>query len=111
MPTYENDNQPTDGDMSYEGIYMRAGESGDVTFLFKPSKTGKAVLKVYTSDDILLGEFDVIVSEIQEDITGINSITNQKKTTTDKYYNLNGQQVMHLEKGVFITNGRKIVKK
>ncbi len=111
VPTYENDNQPTDGDMSYEGIYMRAGESGDVTFLFKPSKTGNAVLKIYTSDDILLGEFDVIVSEIQEDITGINSITNQKKTTTDKYYNLNGQQVMHPEKGVFITNGRKIVKK
>ena len=47
--------------MSYEGIYMRAGESGDVAFLFKPSKTGKAVLKVYTSDDILLGEFDAKV--------------------------------------------------
>jgi len=74
--------------------------------------TFKAFLtsRIEKKDDILLGEFDVIVSEIQEDITGINSITNQKKTTTDKYYNLNGQQVMHPEKGVFITNGRKIVK-
>lgn len=75
--------------------------------------TFKAFLtsRIEKKDDILLGEFDVIVSEIQEDITGINSITDQPKTTTDKYYNLNGQQVMHPEKGVFITNGRKIVKK
>lgn len=47
---------------------------------------------------------------IEDDLTGIQDIRTESATTEGIYYDLQGRRVTHPTKGIFITNGRKIVK-
>ncbi len=45
------------------------------------------------------------------EITGIEAIENQQQTQNGQVYNLNGQHVMQPQKGIYIQNGKKFIKK
>ena len=41
--------------------------------------------------------------------TGINEMTISQPTSDDKIYTLSGQQVSHMQRGIYIINGKKVV--
>ena len=45
------------------------------------------------------------------EITGIEAIENQQQTQNGQVYNLNGQRIMQPQKGIYIQNGKKFIKK
>ena len=111
VPTYENDSAPTESDATKEGAFLPAGQDADVTFLFSPTKTGKATLRILMSDGTELHRFEVTVEEVpDDDPTGISNPQMESQTGIVKYYNLNGQQLSSPKKGIHIVNGKKFVK-
>ena len=52
-----------------------------------------------------------LLSEEGETPTGIQTIADSQQSTTDRqYFNLNGQRVIQPGKGLYIVNGRKVIK-
>ena len=51
---------------------------------------------------------DILLSFDGEEATGIDEIINEQKDD-DKFYNLNGQEVVQPTKGLYIVNGKKVV--
>jgi hypothetical protein len=52
---------------------------------------------------------DFLLSIDDDEATGIKAV---KNTNTDgEYYDLKGQRVTHPSKGVYIHNGRKVIKR
>ena len=69
----------------------------------------KAYLPILTSYLAGSREFGFIFDD--EDVTGIESISNTSEATkaNREYYNLNGQRVANPSKGVYIVNGKKVI--
>lgn len=68
-------------------------------------KAGKAFLRLpyyFNSRELIL--FDA-------DATGIREAKNANNNSSDNYYNLNGQRVSTPQKGLYIVNGKKVIKK
>ena len=73
--------------------------------MVKPKKLGKVVYNVVTEDEIFITNFNADVAQS----TGISNMANDGQAASDKYYNLNGQEVEHPSKDVYIHQGRKVI--
>lgn len=67
---------------------------------------GKAFLKVASSSGAR--SMDVVFAD---DVTGISQIENGELKKEDSVYNLSGQRVSQIKKGLYIVNGRKVINK
>ena len=47
---------------------------------------------------------------LEDDPTSIQTIDNRQRTTDDAIFNLAGQRIQKLQKGINIVNGKKILK-
>ena len=66
------------------------------------NEEGKAVVKDFKPEDV---DFDIVISLA----VGINEVQAEGQQGT--VYNLNGQRVQKAQKGLYIENGKKVVKK
>ena len=74
------------------------------------TKPRLSVKKVYEYDlpTVAGGEYRVY---LKGEMTGVGAtLTNSETENSDKSYDLKGQQVSHQHKGIYITNGNKIIK-
>lgn len=69
--------------------------------------TGKAYLETEESIKPITGARIAIVFD--DDVTGINSV-NRETINNNEYYNLAGQRVAQPAKGLYIVNGKKVIK-
>ena len=97
---------------TYYGMKKATAADDPIVFAtFNPSTvaipTSKAYLKVYTPDGAreLTCTFDE-----ESGTTGVESV-HSSQCTVHSYYNLNGQRVAQPTKGLYITNGKKVVVK
>lgn len=54
---------------------------------------------------------EFLLSIDDDEATGIDALKNTKTDADGDYYNLSGQRVERPSKGVYIHNGRKIIKR
>ena len=104
-PTYGSDTKPTTDDQGVQGVFLPAGQQTKLTCMVKPQKLGKVVYNVVTEDELFVTYFNAEVVQS----TGISNMANDGQAASDKYYNLNGQEVEHPSKGVYIHQGRKVI--
>ena len=92
------------------GAYVLGNKNGNVGF-YKWTGTGLAAGKVYLLPASNAREFigfndDAATTTISEVLR-----VNGEEFTTDPIYNLNGQRVAQPAKGMYIMNGKKVIKK
>lgn len=68
--------------------------------------TNRAYLPVLTSEIPTTARLTIVF----EDATGIASLVNSEEVKSEKVYNLNGQRVTTPKRGLYIVNGKKIIK-
>ena len=96
-----------------DGCNIISGTSGLIgTILFDAEKyTGKAEDAVITIKKFAVALPDATQINYPEDITtGIDFITNTRNFENGAIYNLKGQRVEKAGKGLYIVNGKKVVK-
>ena len=72
-------------------------------------KPNRAYFETTTSAGAKVAEFSLSFEE-DNNTTGITAISNDNVTQTDVVYDLQGRRVTHPSHGVYIVNGRKVVK-
>ena len=72
-------------------------------------KPNRAYFETTTSAGAKVAEFSLSFEE-DNNTTGITVISNDNVTQTDVVYDLQGRRVIHPSHGVYIVNGRKVVK-
>lgn len=85
----------------------------DNQFWYSTGKTNvKAFRAWFELDAVLNQEIDLsrISMNFEDESTGIRTVGNSQ-LTTDRYYNLSGQRVENLKKGLYIKNNKKVVVK
>ena len=94
-------------DKSGKVVYEKAINAGNIVALNIDISTyakGHYTITVENSLESFTGEFDTIV-------TGIVEVRNKKIEVRDGIYNLQGQSISYLQKGLNIVNGRKVMVK
>jgi hypothetical protein len=108
-PFADNVLKGTADDIEAAGKYILAQPAGEpVCFYLAESgiiKAGKAYLEVPEGTDVKAFYF----SFGDEDPTGISTIDNAQLTIDSKIYNLAGQRVSKMQKGINIVNGKKVL--
>ena len=108
-PIADNVLKGTADDIEAAGKYILAQPAGEpVCFYLAESgiiKAGKAYLEVPEGTDVKAFYF----SFGDEDPTGISTIDNAQLTIDSKIYNLAGQRVSKMQKGINIVNGKKVL--
>lgn len=96
------------------GAYLRANSLEPVKFTFTPDKVGNYLfeLRNVADPDMVLYYF---MLAFPAQVTGIETIKSQEPGDgslgeTGKYYNLAGQQISNPQRGLYIVNGKKVVK-
>ena len=88
-------------------VYEKAINAGNIVALnidISAYPKGRYSITVENSDESFTGEFDTI-------ITGIVEVRSKKIEPRDGIYNLQGQRIRSLQRGLNIINGRKVVVK
>ncbi len=85
-------------ELSLEGIDMAAKLEGKDRLMVQCNKEGGAA---FNFTDIIL---------VKKDGTAISAVKAQKAAAADEYFNLAGQRVAQPTKGLYIVNGKKIIK-
>ena len=103
--------KPTDarGVELYAGSIDAANKIGDS---FKPTTQDTHTWDIETAGDIVVYNTSgchIYSISVTENVTGIKSIATDGLNST--IFNMNGQRVMKAQKGLFIINGKKVVKK
>ena len=91
-------------DESGKVVYEKAVNAGNIVGLnvdISAYEKGRYTVTVENSNEAFTGQFDA-------QITGIKTITNNKVETRPSIYNLHGQRLSSLQKGLNIVNGQKI---
>ena len=102
-----NDLEVSNGSDNLNGKYVLANKTQGVGF-YKWGGTTIPAGKVYLNASASSApEFLGFGSET----TGISAVQNAQSTMSNEVYNLNGQRVAQPTKGLYITNGRKVVVK
>ena len=102
-----NDLEVSNGSDNLNGKYVLANKTQGVGF-YKWGGTTIPAGKVYLNASAASApEFLGFGSEA----TGISAVQNAQSTMSNEVYNLNGQRVAQPTKGLYITNGRKVVVK
>ena len=94
-------------DKSGKVVYEKAINAGNIVALnidISANPKGHYTITVENSLESFTGEFDTIV-------TGIVEVRNKKIEVRDVIYNLQGQRISYLQKGLNIVNGRKVMVK
>ena len=97
IPYYDNGDV---GETMACGAYIRAGQEGEVTFSFRPRRSGKVRLELLTTWDQKLGEFELKIQEAT-DVRGVRSVECGVRKV----------ESILLPKGVYIRNGKKYIGK
>lgn len=118
-PATTNLLKPTTGsdiynDSKYQYVYAKKND-GDYGFYkvgssLSPAK-GKAYLETETSAAGTSSARMSISFEDDSETTGISQIENGRLNTENSIYNLNGQRVAKPSRGLYIVNGKKVIKK
>ena len=85
-------------------VYEKSINAGNIVGLDIDISTyakGRYTLTVENSNELFTGEFDALE-------TGIKEISNNKEVKENYIYNLQGQRLNSLQKGINIVNGRKV---
>lgn len=93
----------------YAGSIDAANKIGDS---FKPTTQDTHTWDIETAGDIVVYNTSgchIYSISVTENLTGIKSIATDGLNST--IFNMNGQRVMNAQKGLFIINGKKVVKK
>lgn len=103
-----NELKGSDGDVTGGAdIYALAKKSGSVGFYPVGSEVtipaGKAYLKCTAPSPVKGFTF------VFDDATGINTVANGQLTVDNEIYNLSGQRINKMQKGINIVNGKKIL--
>ncbi len=85
-------------ELSLEGIDMAAKLEGKDRLMVQCNKEGGAA---FNFTDIIL---------VKKDGTAISAVKAQKSAAADEYFNLAGQRIAQPTKGLYIVNGKKIIK-
>ena len=88
-------------------VYEKAINAGNIVALnidISAYPKGRYSITVENSHESFTGEFDTIV-------TGIVEVRSKKTELRDGIYNLQGQRISSLQKGLNIVNGRKVIVK
>jgi len=85
-------------ELSLEGIDMAAKLEGFDRLMIQCDKNGGAA---FNFTDIIL---------VKKDGTAISAVKAQKSAAADEYFNLAGQRIAQPTKGLYIVNGKKIIK-
>jgi hypothetical protein len=97
---------PTDPDESGKAVYQKAINAGNIVGLnidISAYAKGRYTVTVENSLETFTGEFEV-------QTTGIEEVSyNNKVKTNNTIFNLQGQRINSLQKGLNIVNGRKVV--
>jgi hypothetical protein len=91
-------------DVSGKVVYEKAVNAGNIVGLnidISAYEKGHYTVNVENSRESFTGQFDA-------QTTGIKAITNNKKEIRTDIYNLQGQRLSSLQKGLNIVNGQKI---
>ena len=91
-------------DESGKVVYEKAVNAGNIVGLnidISAYEKGRYTIIVENSDESFTGQFDA-------QTTGIEAIINNKVETKHSIYNLQGQRLSSLQKGLNIVNGQKI---
>ncbi len=90
-------------------LTLGKNKSGKVGFFIYKGKDKIPCYRAYISVNKVSEARDFLLSIDDDEATGIKAV---KNTNTDgEYYDLKGQRVTHPSKGVYIHNGRKIIKR
>lgn len=75
--------------------------------------TGSRIIKTATTPTKTLGTYNDKVCSIiiEPNPTAIRTIDNGQQTTDDRIYNLSGQRLQRMQKGINIVGGKKILRK
>ena len=103
-----NELKGSDGDVTGGAdIYALAKKSGSVGFYPVGSEVtipaGKAYLKCTAPSPVKGFTF------VFDDATGLNTVANGQLTVDNEIYNLSGQRINKMQKGINIVNGKKIL--
>jgi hypothetical protein len=85
-------------------VYEKSINAGNIVGLDIDISTyakGRYTVTVENSNELFTGEFDALE-------TGIKEISNNKEVKENYIYNLQGQRLNSLQKGINIVNGRKV---
>ena len=85
-------------------VYEKSINAGNIVGLDIDISTyakGRYTVTVENSNELFTGEFDALE-------TGIKEISNNKEAKENYIYNLQGQRLNSLQKGINIVNGRKV---
>ena len=90
-------------------LTLGKNKSGKVGFFIYKGKDKIPCYRAYISVNKVSEARDFLLSIDDDEATGIKAV---KNTNTDgEYYDLKGQRVTHPSKGVYIHNGRKVIKR
>jgi len=97
----------TDADTPAAGTTYVLGKIGGVIGLYEYTASKLAPGKAYLNDGAGVKAF---FFEFDDDATGINSLTPALSEGEGAIYNLAGQRISKMQKGINIVNGKKILK-
>lgn len=113
------------------GVYNEAGSSSaSDPFSYVPADAyvlqngadGLGFYKVDNADEIKITSFRAYLTApttarslsivfADEEATGINDVKSQKEVVNNEFFNLSGQRVSQPTKGLYIVNGKKVIRK
>ena len=99
-----------------EGGCLTLGKnrSGQVGFFIYKGKSKVPAFRAYLTVNTVSEAREMLMSFDDEDTNGIGDaarLNNKEQSTKGDLYNLNGQRVSQPGKGIYISNGRKFIKK
>lgn len=92
-------------------LTLGKNKSGKVGFFIYKGKEKIPCYRAYISVNKVGGSREFLLSIDDDEATGIDALKNTKTDADGDYYNLSGQRVERPSKGVYIHNGRKIIKR
>jgi len=92
-------------------LTLGKNKSGKVGFFIYKGKEKIPCYRAYISVNKVSEARDFLLSIDDDEATGIDALKNTKTDADGDYYNLSGQRVERPSKGVYIHNGRKIIKR
>jgi len=92
-------------------LTLGKNKSGKVGFFIYKGKEKIPCYRAYISVNKVGGAREFLLSIDDDEATGIDALKNTKTDADGDYYNLSGQRVERPSKGVYIHNGRKIIKR
>ena len=92
-------------------LTLGKNKSGKVGFFIYKGKEKIPCYRAYISVNKVGGSREFLLSIDDDEATGIDALKNTKTDADGDYYNLSGQRVERPSKGVYIHNGRKVIKR